>query len=281
MDAADYSDDEYTVQVICPTTSGEMITLTFSDFATEDGWDSLSIYNGNTSSDPLIGIYQGSTSPGVIVSTNANGCLTAVFRSDGSTTDLGWAATITCDVPVVPCATPTNLVATSVTSNSATLGWTNGGTETAWIVEYGVTGFTQGTGTMLPATTNPTTVAGLTVNTSYQFYVIAVCSPTDSSSVSTAGSFTTLNNVGISENEINALSIAPNPSTGKFVIKNTSGFQIEGQLFDAQGRALDLKVNTIDANKEVVLDLNNFVDGVYFFKTSSSNGTKTYSLVKN
>ena len=37
---------------------------------------------------------------------------------------------------------PTGLTASNVTSTSADLAWTAGGTETAWNVEYGLTGFT-------------------------------------------------------------------------------------------------------------------------------------------
>ena len=45
--------------------------------------------------------------------------------------------------------------ASNVTSTSADLAWTAGGTETAWNVEYGLTGFTLGSGTLISTTSTP------------------------------------------------------------------------------------------------------------------------------
>ena len=53
-------------------------------------------------------------------------------------------------VPAAPtCAAPTLLNVTNLTQTSADLGWTAGGTETAWNVQYGTAGFTPGTGTVV------------------------------------------------------------------------------------------------------------------------------------
>ncbi len=81
--------------------------------------------------------------------------------------------TSSCTPPA--CPMPTALTASSITMTSAALGWTNGGTETAWNIEYGPVGFTQGTGTLVPVTSNPYTLTGLTQGTSYAFYVQADC----------------------------------------------------------------------------------------------------------
>jgi hypothetical protein len=81
------------------------------------------------------------------------------------------------NVVVAPsCVAPTSLTATSITTTSADLGWTAGDSETAWDIEWGATGFTQGTGTMVTgATVNPHALSGLTANTTYDFYVRADC----------------------------------------------------------------------------------------------------------
>ena len=47
------------------------------------------------------------------------------------------------------CPTPATLQVTNVTYNSASLAWAEMGTASQWIVEYGVSGFTQGTGSTL------------------------------------------------------------------------------------------------------------------------------------
>lgn len=77
---------------------------------------------------------------------------------------------------VIPaCANPFSLSASNVTSTSFDLSWTNGGTETAWNIEYGPTGFTQGSGTTLAVTTKPYTISGLTATTDYDVYIQADC----------------------------------------------------------------------------------------------------------
>ncbi len=79
------------------------------------------------------------------------------------------------------CDAPTALLANNITTTTADLAWTAGGSETSWEVEYGVTGFTQGTGTAAVVSTNPYSVSGLTFETDYQFYVRAICGPGDTS----------------------------------------------------------------------------------------------------
>lgn len=79
------------------------------------------------------------------------------------------------------CYAPTALTATNITTTSADLAWTTIGSETAWNIEYGEAGFTQGSGTTVAATTNPYNLTGLTANTAYSFYVQADCGSSDTS----------------------------------------------------------------------------------------------------
>lgn len=70
---------------------------------------------------------------------------------------------------------PTALTATNVSYFNATLGWTASGNETSWVVEYGPTGFTPGTGTIVTANQDSLNITGLLANSCYQFYVKAGC----------------------------------------------------------------------------------------------------------
>ncbi len=81
-------------------------------------------------------------------------------------------------IPV--CPRPGTLEVSNVTSTSVDLSWTETGTATAWNIEYGPQGFTQGTGTTVAATTNPFTLSGLSA-TAYDFYVQADCGSGESS----------------------------------------------------------------------------------------------------
>lgn len=89
------SDDLVT---ICPTTPGDLVTLTFSSFNVDD-YDELAIYDGLSTASPLLGYYYGTTMPPVITATNSSGCLTAEFYSGSSVNYPGWAAQVSCAPP--------------------------------------------------------------------------------------------------------------------------------------------------------------------------------------
>ena len=62
-----------------------------------------------------------------------------------------------------------------VDSTSLTVSWVEAGTATAWAVEYGVSGFTPGTGTGVMVRSLPFVITGLTQATSYDIYVTPEC----------------------------------------------------------------------------------------------------------
>ena len=72
-----------------------------------------------------------------------------------------------------PCPRPSDITVTNITTNSAEIGWTVGGTETAWNLEYKVS--TNATWTVIPVTTNPYTLTNLTNLTNYNVRVQANC----------------------------------------------------------------------------------------------------------
>lgn len=72
------------------------------------------------------------------------------------------------------CNTPTNLALVAVSDTSITLTWDENN-ETAWEVEYGLSGFIIGTGTVQNANTSNTQIDGLDPGTTYEIYVRADC----------------------------------------------------------------------------------------------------------
>ena len=93
--------------------------------------------------------------------------------------------------PAITCPYPSALLTSNPTTTSIDLAWTEQGSATSWNIEYGPVGFTPGSGTTIPASSNPFTLNGLTHSMCYDFYVQAVCSPTDLSMWSNKGSFCT------------------------------------------------------------------------------------------
>ncbi len=93
----------------------------------------------------------------------------------------------------LPCPSPSSLGASNITQTSARLSWMSGGTSTSnWDVEYGLSGFTLGSGTRISTTTPFYTVSGLTPGTDYDFYVRDSCGAAHVSSWAGPGTFTTL-----------------------------------------------------------------------------------------
>ncbi|MNU80304.1 Laminin G domain protein [compost metagenome] len=90
----------------------------------------------------------------------------------------------TCDDPILQSTT-------NITGNSATINWTVGNAS-SWTIEYGLSGFTPGTGQITVAGNTGVTINGLTPNTSYDFYISADCGTIGTSSLVGPESFTTL-----------------------------------------------------------------------------------------
>jgi len=75
--------------LIKPANAGS-VTLTFTAFATESNYDKVKVYNGETTSAPLLGTFSGTTLPGQL--TASSGKMLIQFTSDGSTVNAGWSA---------------------------------------------------------------------------------------------------------------------------------------------------------------------------------------------
>lgn len=90
--SAAYTNDERKLTLFAPI-GATSVTLTFTAFDLEYDWDFMLIYDGNSTSSPLIGKYTGTTSPGTVTSTG--GSLLVEFRSDCSTVNPGWIANYT------------------------------------------------------------------------------------------------------------------------------------------------------------------------------------------
>src|SRR5690606_12526691 len=70
------------------------------------------------------------------------------------------------------CPAPTAFQVTGVTPATASLSWSGTGN---FIVEYGLSGFTQGTGTEVPVSGTSTTLSPLTEGQAYQAYIVKDC----------------------------------------------------------------------------------------------------------
>src|SRR5690606_10678085 len=89
---------------------------------------------------------------------------------DSFTWDFPLVSDLTACIPA--CPAPTAFQVTGVTPATASLSWSGTGN---FIVEYGLSGFTQGTGTEVPVSGTSTTLSPLTEGQAYQAYIVKDC----------------------------------------------------------------------------------------------------------
>lgn len=82
------------------------------------------------------------------------------------------------------CPAPSGFEMSSYTTNSAMLTWVPGSSNAvSYVVEYGLPGFTPGTGTKVTTTTNSVMIGSLPANIPYEAYLKANCGGGDSSAM--------------------------------------------------------------------------------------------------
>jgi hypothetical protein len=111
---------------------GKKVKVSFSSFRL-GAYDYLNVYDGEASTQNLIGSFTGTTLPPDLNALNSMGYLTFFFYSSGSTPSAGWQATLSCiEVPNAP----TNLIASTSSGNQVNLTWQdNSTTETSFAIE--------------------------------------------------------------------------------------------------------------------------------------------------
>jgi hypothetical protein len=141
--------------------------------------------------------FTGLTSPDTLLTgLTPSTSYTYYVRSDcGSGSYSSWNGPLTFST-TVSCPAPSDLVSSAITTTGATINWTPTGLETTWDIEYGLAGFTPGSGTgytEIPGTSSkPLDLTGLAHSSNYEFSVRAVCGTGDSSIWSLKGTFSTL-----------------------------------------------------------------------------------------
>ena len=70
--------------------TGSAVTLTFSAFGTEAGYDFVKVFAGSTTSSPLLGSFSGTSTPAAV--TSSTGTMLVTFSSDSSVGATGFIA---------------------------------------------------------------------------------------------------------------------------------------------------------------------------------------------
>jgi hypothetical protein len=122
-----YDNNEDFTQTLSPSSGGSKVKLAFNDFYLAGFDDMLTIYDGVSTSAPVLGSFYGSDTPDVVKATNAEGKLTLKFHSDAYGNSTGWVADISCFVfDDEPDASAYGLSASDIMGVRMTLAWNNG-----------------------------------------------------------------------------------------------------------------------------------------------------------
>ena len=248
---ANYNNNRNFTMTFMPSTPGAKIQVVFQSFDTESNYDFLYVYDGTSTSAPLIGSqHSGSDSPGTVTATNAAGAITFRFTSDSSVNKTGWAAHVTClGLPLEATA--------SVASQHIHIGETNtlyasasGGSGTytySWEpAEYLNDAHAQ----------NPVFTA--TAAGDYTFIVTV----SDGEETATASvSFSVTDNTGVDENGIANVAVYPNPASSTITIGGLNDFaNLEVKLVNIQGQVVMSVDNSLEIN------VSDIEAGIYFIK---------------
>lgn len=157
--------------VVNPATPGCKVKLTGS-FNTENNFDYFYVYDGTSASGTQLGYFTGT---GTCDVTSNSGPLTIYFHSDPSVVRDGFDLDVTC-VGSCTCGGPYGIT-TSTGNGVASISWTNPNSPEigGFILEYGLHGFTPGTGTLIYTTGTSYSLTGLTNGTQYDIYVWFDC----------------------------------------------------------------------------------------------------------
>ena len=173
------------------------------------------------------------------------------------------------------CMFPSSLTAYNITSQSADLGWTAGGSESSWAVEWGLSGFVQGTGTMISTATNPQHISGLTSSTTYAYYVRAICSSSNSDWIGPY-SFTSAN-VCLTPTALTANNITANSAKLSWVNPTATSWIIEfGPTGFTHGNGAT--ISGILQNPFLLTGLSASITYQYYVKSDcGNNGTSSWA----
>ena len=257
-----YSDRKDYTMTFLPNTPNGVLEAIFEEFAVEDGYDFLYIYDGTSTNAPQIGEYTGTDSPETVTATNSEGALTFRFSSDYGVNASGWKASVHCAGPYEPMiigvsADPTEINEGESTQLTAIV--MGGAGDYTWLWEPAETLDDPTSCCPIATPTQPETTYRVTV--------------TDALGHTISGDVTvTIRNWSVPEDSSMPF-VYPNPNKGTFTV-NVIG-KVSYQLFNNLGQ-LVLSGNFTD---EIQIKAEGLNKGIYFLQLTTESGNRIEKIV--
>ena len=190
-----------------------------------------------------------------------------------------WSDTITFETAACPNAT--DLVALEVHGNSVLLDWQCDESVGTWLVEWGLQGFDQSTGTTVTAHHHPFLLTGLTGETTYDIDVRSLC---DDGHVSESWSnritvTTAYSGIDGAADDLHVY-LTPNPTSGDMQLTLPAGMgAVRVEVIDMAGRTLQtysLPPHTTQAT----LTTSQLPQGAYYMRVTGDNMSVVKKILK-
>ena len=155
--------------------------VNFQSYLSQTGYSSYP-YKLNLTQNNTLQVMVEMPNPNENPDANSTAKLVFLWKNDSSSGTQPGAIVSNVTVSVNSCPVPTALSDSNITTTTADIYWTPGDEETEWIVEYGLQGFTLGTGEVENISGDPGfTMTDLATATAYDVYVAALCGAGDTS----------------------------------------------------------------------------------------------------
>ena len=201
------------------------------------------------------------------------------FATTANTTTYGQLRYFTTLDEVIPdpCDIPIGLDTLAVDDESITVGWTYNPNAAKWNVRYRLPNTQWNTDT---TATNSYTFTGLTVNTTYEIQVQAVCLDGQASDWCTSLLVTTYH-VGIDNWLANGVTLYPNPAR-EYVDICTAGDVLvtSMEVYDVYGKVVRTVAGNNYSSPQTRIDIAGLADGMYFVRVMTDRGMVTKPFVK-
>ncbi|MCG2417783.1 fibronectin type III domain-containing protein [Aequorivita sp. F47161] len=178
----------------------------------------------------------------------------------------------------IACPEPTDITVANITSNTADVSWTARGSETAWEIKYGPSGFDPNITGVSVADNDGIlgeTLSSLDPDTNYDLYVRAVCGTDNESDFAGPESFSTIE-LSLADENFSKFTFYPNPVKNQLTLKANNPIE-KIQIYNLLGQNIfEVKENT----PQMQLNTSSLQQGVYFMKVTINGGDKTFKIVK-
>ena len=174
------------------------------------------------------------------------------------------------------CPAPTALAVSSITTTSAVITWQ--GNAANYTIEYGETGFAEGTGTQVSNISATTyTIEGLESGYIYDVYVRSDCDAHSSSDWSSQ-TFTTA--VGIDAVDGVNVTLYPNPtSTSTVIALSGVNGEVSITIVDMNGRTVRTDSMSCEGDCVKTIEVSGLAQGAYFVRVNGDNVNTVKKLV--